>query len=262
MKYVPLARTGIFVSELCLGATAFGRKTGETDAVAIMDRAIEAGINFFDATGAEEIAGRWIGPHRDQIILAASVSSDAAGVAASVEQNLERLQTNWIDLLYLVQYAGIEQSLDAVAALVRQGKLMHCGATGFAAWRTMKAMAMAGVPIVCIRTEYSILQRDAEIEILPHAQSEGLAVFPRNPLVQDDKRIPTAQRFLDYAKQKDLPPSALAIAWAAANPAVTAPILGARHLNQLKDALQFLDINLSPEDRERITALSAEPPAT
>jgi len=269
MKYVPLGRSGVFVSELCLGTAAFGKEAGESDSVAIMNRAIEAGINFFDIDGglSEEMVGRWIGPHREAIILAAQIHSamDERHIILSVEQSLQRLHTDWIDILYLRHEDdgdGIEQALEAVSTLIGQGKVMYCGLAGFAAWQTMKAGNLA--PIVCIRPVYNLVERQAEVEILPQAHSEGLAVFPCNPvadgLTKNDRDAAISERFLEYARKKGLSPAALAVAWVAAHPAVTAPILGAANLEELDELLQCLDIVLNEEQRAEITALSIDPP--
>jgi len=132
---------------------------------------------------------------------------------------------------------------------------------------------------------YNLVKRQAEVDILPMAASEGLAVFPYSPLgaglltgkylrkesgrlVENDmyrRRFgrkeywETAERFTQYAAESGVSPAALAAAWVASHPAVTAPIVGARNIEQLKDVLQFLTIALSPEERGKITALSIDP---
>jgi len=265
MKYIPLGNTGLQISEVCLGTAALSREADEAAAVAIMNHALNAGINFFDTADEanQERVGRRIGPHRDGIILAASVqaTSDPKRLIASVEQSLEKLQTDWIDILYLrYDDAGskLEESLYAVTSLIHQGKVMYFGLANFPAWQTMKAMTAA--PVVCIQPIYNLIQRQAEVEILPHAHSENLAVFPGSPRIQNNKSAPSAGQFYKYAKKKELSPAALAVAWVAAHPDVTAPIIDPANLEQLNELLQSLDIDLSEEQRAEITALSIAPP--
>ena len=214
-------------------------------------------------------------------------------ILLAVEQSLKRLKTNWLDILYLHNWddeAAVEQSLAAVTTLVEQGKVMYCGISNFSAWQAMKTVDAAETeglaPVVCIQPMYNLVKRQAEVEILPMALSEGLAVFPYNPLAagllsgkyhrnesgrlresemyrkryENSQYWDIAARFVQYAASAGLSPAALAIAWVAGHPAVTAPILGARNLGQLNDTLQCLDIKLTVEERERISALSIAPP--
>lgn len=310
MNYVSFGKTGIRVSTLCMGTMTFGKEADEQTAVQLMNRALDVGINFFDTANVyckgltEEIVGRWLGPHREEIILASKVhfptsdrpndrGSSRRNILLSVDKTLKRLQTDWLDILYLHHWDAdtpIEESLDAVTHLVRQGKVLYCAASNFSAWQTMKALAAAEArflaPIVGLQPMYNLTKRQAEVEILPVAQSEGLAVCPYNPLAaglltgkyqrgesgrlsesdmyrdryKNQQYWDVSERFVQYAAERGHSPAALAIAWVATHPAVTAPILGARTLDQLNDTLGCLDIGLTPEQRAEITALSVDPP--
>jgi aryl-alcohol dehydrogenase-like predicted oxidoreductase len=310
MRYRYFGRTGVQVSEVCLGTMTFGKEADEKTSVAMMNRAVEAGVNFFDTANmynkgvSEEIIGRWIGPHRGEIILATKVyfpmgpgpnerGSSRRHIVRAVEDCLGRLQTDWLDVLYLHHWdenTALEQTLSTLTTLVEQGKVLYCGVSNFSAWQTMKAVATAQAndfaPIACIQPMYNLVKRQAEVEILPMAASENLAVCPYsplaaglltgkyqrgesgrikvNPMYAERYRNPvymeTAADFVAYALTKGRSPSALANAWVVSHPAVTSTIIGARNVDQLDDALGCVDIDLTSEQRAEITALSIDPP--
>jgi aryl-alcohol dehydrogenase-like predicted oxidoreductase len=311
MEYVRLGKTGLLVSELTLGTLTFGNEADETASRAIMEHAFEQGINCLDTAHSynkgltEEIIGHWMGPRRHDIVLASKVFFSAGGgrndqglslrnIVRSVETSLRRLQTDYLDLLYLHhwdEHVALELSLAALDLLVRQGKVLHCGVSNFSAWQTMKALSVAKAhgfpPIVCLQPMYNLLKRQVEVEILPLAAHEGLAVLPynalgaglltgkyveglvsgritesamyrqrySNPLYNDVTR-----RFVAFARSRNVAPVALALAWVKNHKQVTSPIVGARTLDQFKESLTCLDIPLDPAAREEVTALSTDPP--
>ena len=309
VEYVQFGKTGIRVSRACLGTMTFGKEADEATSVAIMDRAAEIGINFFDTANiyvqgkSEEIVGRWLKPHRESFVLATKVhgftsdntndrGSSRRNIILATEKCLKRLQTDWIDLLYLHLWddnTPLEESLCALDTLVQQGKVMYVGISNCSAWQTMKGIAIAEAkglaPIACTQPMYCLVKRQVEVEILPLAKAEGLAVCPYNPLgaglltgkylrgesgrLQESKMYEDrfknphyheiAARFVEYARGKGLSPAALAVAWVASHPQVTCPILGARTMEQFNDTLGFLDIEMTPEWRAEISALSVEP---
>lgn len=310
MRFVPLGTTGVRVSELCLGTMMFGKQTDEADAQVILDRAWDAGINFFDTANiyaqgeSERIVGRWMGGKRRDLVLATKVHSPMGGgpndwgssrrnIMLAAEDCLRRLQTEWIDILYLHQWDGqaaLEDSLGALTTLVAQGKVLYVGVSNFAAWQTMKAMACSSArhfaPIAVTQPMYSLIKRQAEVEILPQAADSGLAVCPYSPIgaglltgkyqrgetgriaendmyrrrYADTAYAEVAERFVAYAKEHGHHPAALAVAWVGSHPQVTAPILGPRTLDQFEESLGCVDIALSPDQRAEISALSFEPP--
>lgn len=310
MEYKRLGKTGLLVSELCLGTMTFGNEADETTSRALMDRALEAGINFFDAAHnynlgkTEEIVGRWIGPHRDQIILTSKVYFPSGGgmndqgisrrnIIRSVERSLKRLQTDYIDIVYLHHWddnAAIEQSMGALNTLVEQGKIHYVGVSNFSAWQTMKAQAVAEArsfaPVSVIQPMYSLVKRQVEVEILPMAEYEGFAVVPYNALgaglltgkyleggtgrlneaemyrqrYDNAQYVEITRKFVAYARERSISPGALALAWVMSHPLITCPIFGARTLDQFNDTLTCLDHKLTLEARREITALSIDPP--
>jgi aryl-alcohol dehydrogenase-like predicted oxidoreductase len=310
MEYVRLGRTGLLVSPVTLGTMTFGNEADEAMSRRIMDAALERGINFFDAAhnynkgATEEIIGRWLPDHRDDVILASKIFFPSGGnmndegisrrnIIRACEKSLKRLNTDYIDLLYLHHWddhVPLEDSLAAMNTLVEQGKALYVGVSNFSAWQTMKAVGIAkhrGLAPVCVtQPMYSLVKRQVEVEILPLAEHEGLAVVPYNAmgaglltgkyLDGGQGRITEsemyrqrysnpvygeiAERFVAYARAHGHSPAALATAWVMANPVVTSTLVGARNLEQFNDTLSCLDIRLSPEQRQEITALSIDPP--
>ncbi len=311
MEYVRLGRTGLLVSELCLGTMTFGNESDEATSHAIMDEALAQGINFFDAAHnynlgkTEEIVGRWIGPHRDEIILTSKVFFPAGGgrndegisrrnIIRSVEKSLQRMQTDYLDIVYLHhwdEHVDIAQSLAAMNTLVEQGKVHYVGLSNFAAWQLMKAVSEARIhdyaPIACVQPMYSLVKRQVEVEILPLAEHEHLAVVPYNAIAaglltgkylkkdgegrlteaemyrqryDNTQYVEITRKFVAHAEKMGVSPAALAVAWVKSNPAICSPIIGARNLEQLADTMTCLDIKLSFHDRAEITALSIDPP--
>ena len=217
----------------------------------------------------------------------------------AVEASLRRLATDRIDILFLHRYddaTDLEETLRGVEVLVQQGKVLYPAVSNFAAWQAMQALGIASrhgwAPIVCTQPMYNLVKRQAEVEILPMAQASGLGAMTYSPLgggllsgkYGADKRpsegrlvdndmykvrygdpavYDVAERFTAIAQRERLHPATLAIAWVAAHPGVTAPIVGARTLEQLDPCLAAADLELSAELRDEIARLGpAPPPAT
>jgi aryl-alcohol dehydrogenase-like predicted oxidoreductase len=220
-------------------------------------------------------------------------------ILAAVEASLRRLETDYIDLYFMHRFddrTPLPETLRALDDLVRQGKILYPAASNYAAWQVAKALGISAkegfARFECIQPMYNLAKRQAEAEILPLAQSENLAVIPYSPLggglltgkygasrrpetgrlvenkmymtrYGDDWVYEVAQNFTEFAKTRGFEPASLAVAWVAGHPAVTAPIIGARNLTQLEGSLKSLDIDMTPELRAEISALSPEPaPAT
>ena len=214
----------------------------------------------------------------------------------SVEGSLKRLGTDHIDLFYLHRFddtTPLEQSLRALDDMIRQGKILYLGASNFAAWQVERGLGLSArhnwARFDCIQPMYNLAKRQAEVELLPMALAEGMSVFPYSPmggglfsgkygvkkepdagrLVEnemysvrygDEWIYQTASEFTALAERHGYHPAALAVAWVAGHPAVTAPIIGARTLEQLKQSLAAIEIEMTPELRAEISALSPEPP--
>lgn len=317
MEYTFLGKTGIQVSRLCFGTMSFGGDADESTAKAMFNRCRDAGINFFDTANvyqqglSEEILGRLMAGNRDELVIASKVhypmgpDPNAQGLSRrnmiqSVEASLRRLGTDRLDVYFFHGFdpnTPMEESLRAVDDLVKQGKVLYPAVSNWAAWQIAKALGISArealAPFCCIQPMYNLVKRQAEVEILPLALSEGLAVTPYNPLAAGllagkyydkmpeegmgrigDKKMyrlrygnpayfETARRFVDHAKEKGVHPVSLAVSWAMHHPGVTAPIIGARNLEQLEPSLKSVDLPMTPEWRREIGAFSEEPaPAT
>ncbi len=224
-----------------------------------------------------------------------ALGSSRRHILFSIEQSLSRLQTDRIDL-YIIHYfdpvTAIEETLRALDDLVRQGKILYLGVSNWAAWQIAKALGISDknrwARFECIQPMYNLVKRQAEVEIFPLAESEQLGVIPYNPIgagllagkyAKDvkpasgrivekemyDKRYSNpvyyeiAEAFTHFARELGVSPVTLAVSWVKSNPAVTAPIIGARNTAQLKDSLVAADFDMSAEMREKITKLSISP---
>ena len=316
MKYNYLGNTGIQVSCLCMGTMTFGREADRAESKAIFQQCREAGINFFDCANvyskgrAEEILGELISDCRQQLIITSKFGgpfdddlNNRGGsrrhLVSSLEASLKRLKTDYVDIYFLHHFDAhtpLEETMRALHDVVVQGKVRYAGVSNFAAWQIAKALGICALnswaPIYCIQPMYNLAKRQAEVEILPLAESENLAVISYNPLggglltgkygrdrrseqgrlTGDDmyqKRYgeqwmyEAAAKFAKFAGENGFHPASLAVAWVAHHPAVTAPIIGARSAEQVKDSLQAAEIELSPDMYDAICRLTPRPvPAT
>jgi len=208
-----LGRTGLKVSQLCLGTMNFGPHTTEEDSYAIMDRALELGINFFDTANVyghkrgegitEQIIGRWLaqgGGRRDQIVLATKVYNamgdgpnerglSAYHIKKACEESLRRLQTDHIDLYqmhHIQRDTPWEEIWQAMEQLVREGKVLYVGSSNFAGWHIAKAQGAAAprnfMGLVSEQSLYNLAARTVELEVLPACEDYGMGVIPWSPL--------------------------------------------------------------------------------
>jgi aryl-alcohol dehydrogenase-like predicted oxidoreductase len=313
MRHALLGRTGVKVSCLSLGTMSFGGDADEATAGALFARAREAGVDFIDTADvynggrSEEILGRLLRGCRDEIVLASKAyfptgrgpndrGTSRYHLVRAVEASLRRLGTDRIDVYYLHRFddlTDIGDSLRTLDDLVRQGKILYPACSNFAAWQVAHALGVGSArcltPIVALQPMYNLLKRQAEVEILPMAQSLGGAVVPYSPTAGglltgkyrggvrpdgsrmavnamyqtrygDDAYWSAADAFTGLAAELGHAPSTLAVAWAASHPGVTSVILGARSVEQLGETLQAADLVLPPEVRARIAALTPEPP--
>jgi aryl-alcohol dehydrogenase-like predicted oxidoreductase len=209
MEYRHLGRTGVQVSELNLGCMMFGGRTEPQDSYAIIDHAIDAGINFFDTANvynrgrSEEVTGEALKRNgkRNQIVLATKVHGKMADddpnawgnsrrhIIEQCEASLKRLQTDYIDLYQIHRpqpHIPIDETLRAMDDLIRDGKVRYIGSSTFAAWQLVESLWVAkelGLNrFVCEQPPYNILDRRIERELLPMAQTYGFAIIPWSPL--------------------------------------------------------------------------------
>ena len=217
-------------------------------------------------------------------------------ISYAVESSLKRLGTDRIDVYFIHRFddtTPLEETLRALDDLVRQGKILYPGASNFAAWQVEKALGISAkeglAPFACLQPMYNLVKRQAEVEILPMALAEGLGVIPYSPLggglltgkygraenpvsgrFVENKMYQTRYdfdwireavgRFTVFAVERGFDPVSLAVAWVGSHPAITAPIIGGRGVEQLRSSAASLDIDMTSELRDEISALSPEPP--
>jgi aryl-alcohol dehydrogenase-like predicted oxidoreductase len=313
VQYANLGRTGLVVSRICLGCMSYGSKSWrpwvleENEAQPFFRRAIELGINFFDTADmyslgvSEEITGRALRRYGrlDEIVLATKVRypmrPDAPNmgglsrkhVVQGCEESLRRLGVETIDLYQLHRFdpaTPVEETLEALDLLVRQGKVRYIGASSTYAWKLMKALATSDrrhfPRFVSMQNHYNLVYREEERETVPMCLEEGLGVIPWSPLARGmlarDEAADTARREGDagmagqlydhpgdadvvaanrrVARARGVQPAETALAWLLSRPGVTAPIVGATKLEHLETAVKALELTLTPEEIQALEA--------
>jgi aryl-alcohol dehydrogenase-like predicted oxidoreductase len=309
MEYTQLGRTGLRVSRICLGTMNFGVHTEEADSHAIMDRAIDEGINFFDTANVygwgenrgrtETYIGNWFTKdqsRRDRTVLATKVYGgmgdwpnedrlSALNIRRACEASLRRLQSDHIDLYqfhHIDRNTPWEEIWQACETLVTQGKVLYFGSSNFAGWHIADAQAAAAkrnfLGLVSEQSVYNLARRHIELEVLPACQHYGLGVIPYSPLDGGllggilrqrggTRRYskPAQNRVEQYrdslAEYEDLcdeigqEPGTVALAWLLAQPAVTAPIVGPRTMDQLERAVDALSVTIDSDVMSRLDEL-------
>lgn len=283
----------------------FGGTADAAASQAMFEACREAGINFFDTahtyTGgtSERLLGQFAKTGRDKLIVATKTGytggSGRNNILKQFDESRARLGLDTVDILYLHRWdpeTPLQETFETLCTLQQSGKIRHIGASNFAAWQVMKAQAVAqalGTRIDILQPMYSLIKRQAEVELFPMAFSEEIAVAPYSPLgsglltgkylsggtgrLSTDKRyaarygqdwmLETAQALSELARDGGVDAATLAVAWAAQHPAVTAPIISARNVTQLGPSLNAQNLKLNAADYARIEALSVRPaPAT
>jgi len=310
MKFKSLGRTGVQVSELCFGTMSFGGDADEAASAVMYKACRDAGINFYDCADqynkgkAEEILGRLMKGHRDDLVITTKCFNpsgddiNARGtsrrhVIRAVEASLKRLQTDRVDVLFLHQFdtrTPLEESIRAMEEMVRSGKVLYPALSNWSAWQTQRAVDLQErndwSRIQVIQPMYNLVKRQAEVEVLPMAAANGIAVIPYSPAAagllsgkysgEASGRLKTnkqytarygepwvfevADKFVALCRERGMHPVSAAVAWTGAHPAVTAPIIGARNAEQLQASLDSVKIDMGKALRDEIAALSRTPP--
>jgi aryl-alcohol dehydrogenase-like predicted oxidoreductase len=306
MEYTQLGRTGLKVSRIVLGTMNFGPQTDEADSHAIMDAAHAAGLNFFDTANVygwgenkgrtEEIIGSWFakgGGRREKTVLATKVYGDmgdwpnegrlsALNIRRAAEASLKRLQTDHIDLYqfhHVDRNTPWDEVWQAIDVLVQQGKVLYAGSSNHAGWHIAQANETAArrgsLGLVAEQCLYNLVERRAEMDVLPAAQAYGLGVIPWSPLhggllggairkereggaarsvtgrsadaLKNAERREQIQAYEDLCAENSHDPGEVALAWLLTRPEVTGPIVGPRTAGQLDSALRAVELTLSAE---------------
>jgi aryl-alcohol dehydrogenase-like predicted oxidoreductase len=308
MNYRQLGRSALKVSELCLGTMNFGPRTSEPDSFLILNAAIEAGVNFIDTANqygghlgvgaTETLLGRWLAEdrgRRDRIVLATKVhepmSDDvndrglsARHIQRACEASLRRLQVDHIDLYqmhHIDRTAPIEEIWQAMDRLIAEGKVTYVGSSNFPGWAIAraceKAVARHRLGLISEQTLYNLVERRAELEVIPACRAYGVGLIAWSPLAGGllagkpsdsggrrgsgealaaaSAHADNLARFGALAEELGQSMSALALAWLLRQPGVTSAIIGPRSLQQLTSVLHVPEIRLDEATFARIEAI-------
>ncbi len=315
MQRTQLGRTGLSVSRLCLGTMTFGLQCDEPESRAIMDRAAEGGIDFFDSAdvyplggGAntvgrtEEIVGNWlVGKRHDYIVATKCVGRTGRKVwdqgmsrkhiLDAIDASLKRLQTDYVDLYQLHSYdptTPIDEALDALDTVVKSGKARYVGFSNWPAYKVALAVGRAELKgwagVTSLQPRYNLLFRTFERDLLPLAREQGIGVIPYNPLAGGlltgkhqqgpapegtrftlgtagaryqerywhDAEFETVGELKGVAAEAGMSMATMAVSWVLANPAITAPIVGASKPEQLADSLAAAEKPMPPDLKAKL----------
>lgn len=312
MEYTTLGNTGLEVSRICLGTMGYGTPEwrdwvlDEEASRPFIERALEYGINFFDTADmyskgvSEEVVGRALRDFtdsRDDFVLATKAyfptgdgGPNKRGLSrkhllSAVDASLERLGTDYIDILYIHRFnysTPIEETLEALDSLVRAGKVRYLGASSMYAWQFAKMLFTADAHgwhrFSVMQNHYNLVYREEEREMNPLCRDQGVGLCPWSPLARGflagnrsrkpgggettraksdgfahsmyyrDDDFEVLDRVEAMAEEKGVSPAQLALAWLLHRPGMTAPIVGATKMYQLDEAVAALDIELSDDD--------------
>ncbi|NKC04342.1 aldo/keto reductase [Shinella sumterensis] len=312
MNYVRLGNSGLKVSRLCLGCMTYGDPAWrpwvlkEDEARPFIREALEAGINFLDTANvysggeSERIVGRAVKDfaRRDDVVIATKAffpmsdkpndrSLSRKHILASVDASLERLGTDYIDLFVIHRFdpeTPIEETAETLDAVVRAGKVRYLGASSMYAWQFMKLLAFQRhnrlARFVSMQSQYNLITREDEEEMIPLCREEGIGLTPWSPLgrgilagarkagtlrADTDEQVrqwydgraevgETVAAVESIAAARGVAPARVALAWVLARPGITSPIVGLSKPHHLSDALSALSLDLSSHE---IVALEA-----
>ncbi|MBI1881705.1 MAG: aldo/keto reductase [Chloroflexi bacterium] len=303
MQYLKLGRSNLTVSKICLGTMHFGGVTPEEEAYQIMDKALELGINFFDTANryggkagagtAEAIIGRWFkqgGGRRDQVVLAtkvyghmadASVPNEERGISAykvrkHAADSLSRLQTDHIDLYQIHHFdrrISLEEFWTTFERLMNNGDVLYMGTSNFPGWSLAKfqmhALQRGWLGFISEQTQYNLLNRYPELEVIPAVRDFGIGILSYMPLAGglltgkkqaiEGSRTHTieneyglhlnSEQFTAYSafcREIDEQEHVVAIAWTLANPAVSSAIVGVRTVAHFEGLERAVGLKLEP----------------
>ena len=319
VSYRFLGNTGVKVTRLCMGTMTFGTKwehvglLPQKEVDVLVGMALDAGINFFDTADvyhegeSEEFLAKALGNRNDDVLVATKVRGRQAPganevglsrrhIQRTVEKSLKRLRRETIDLLQVHgwdQKTPLEETLSTLNDLVRAGKVRYIGASNYAAWQIMKALAISDAHgwerFVTLQPLYNLMNRELELEHVPLCLDQKLGILPWSPLVagfltgkyrrgskgpEGARRAMTDDNFLKFDEEKGYGVvdaleeigrvhgasiSQTALNWVSAKPGVTSVIIGARTPKQLEENLKTLEWELTPEEMARLDALTPPP---
>ena len=321
MEYRQLGRSGLRISVLALGTMTFGGQgpfanvgqTGADEADRVLARCLEAGVNLIDtadvysAGASEEIVGQIVKGRREDLLIATKcrfptepgpngAGSSRHHITRSLEGSLRRLGTDYVDLYQVHGWDGqtaLEETLSTLDSAVRSGKTRYVGCSNYSAWHLMKAMATAQrkgfEPFASHQIYWSLLGRDAEVEVVPATLDQGLGIlvwsplsgglltgkyrrdvkpsgqarhltaWPEPPIYDQAKAHDVVDVVVEVAEGYGVPPAQVALAWLLRKPAVSSLILGARNEAQISQLLGAVNLELGAEEIARLDKVSQSP---
>ena len=318
MEYRLLGRSGLKVSALSLGTMTFGRNTpdkplgsvGPEEARRHIDLCLDHGVNLIDTANvytrgqSEEIIGEALAGRRDTVVIATKARFNMHGrpntggnsrinLIAECERSLKRLRTDWIDLYQVHQWDGetpVDETVEALDALVRSGKVRYVGCSNFSGWHIMKSLASADrlsrQRFVSQQIHYTLEAREAEYELVPISLDQGLGILVWSPLaggllsgkfrggtgpegtrhfnrahreppIYDEGRLSAiVDTLLSVAGARGVPAASIALAWLLGRPGISSVIVGARTEQQFKENLAATELKLGEEELARLDKVS------
>lgn len=298
MNKIEFANTGVDISEMCLGTMMFGDRCDEAESARILDTAVDQGVTFIDTAASycggvtEEILGRIIKGKRDNLFIGTKVtkSTNADWILQSMDESLARLQVDVVDL-YMIHWPREQMDtramMEALNTVVEQGKARFIGCCNFPAWLVAHCNAIAAengwAKLVCNQIPYNLIERGVEVEVVPQAVTDKIAITTYRPLLlgilagkykpgeplpedsrgQSDNRIPAwvekygegLTQFMQFAADRNLHPAQLAVSWVRKSPGITSPIVGVSSLNQLQASIDAFAYDLSDGEYEEVTGM-------
>jgi aryl-alcohol dehydrogenase-like predicted oxidoreductase len=305
MDYVNLGSTGLKVSRLCLGTMTYGSKKWrewvleEEESRPFIRHALDLGINFFDTADmyslgvSEEIVGRALKDFvsRVRVVIATKVFNPMGDdpnqkglsrkhIMHAIDESLKRLQTDYVDLYQIHRFdydTPIEETMEALDDVVKQGKALYIGASSMFAWQFAKMLCKAGelglTRFVAMQNHYNLVYREEEREMIPLCRAEGIGIIPWSPLARgflmgnrrkedlgetvraktdeyahrlyyQDSDFKIVERVSEIARKRGVSNAQVALAWMLQKPGITAPIIGASKMQHLDDAVAALHLKL------------------
>jgi 1-deoxyxylulose-5-phosphate synthase len=318
MNYVRLGHTGLRISPLCLGMMTYGSRTWrewvleEDEARPLVQRAVEAGINFYDTADiyslgeSEVLTGKLLRefqPRREELVIATKVfnpMSDGPNdrglsrkhIMDSIDRSLKRLGVDYVDLYQIHRFdknTSIEETCEALDAVVRAGKALYIGASSMYAWQFLKMLDFQRenslARFVTMQNHYNLVYREEEREMIPLCLDQNIGCIPWSPLARGfltgsrkrgdgksettrartddfghnlyyrDTDFDIVDRVIEIANQRHAKPAQVALAWVLSKPVVSAPIIGASKPGHLEDALAALQLKLTDDEIRRLEEL-------
>jgi aryl-alcohol dehydrogenase-like predicted oxidoreductase len=315
MEYVKLGTTGLDVSPIALGCMSYGEPGSgahgwslpEEASRPFLRQAVEAGINFFDtanvysAGSSEEFVGRALKEYadRDEIVVATKVHGamgdgpnkrglSRKAILQEIDNSLRRLDMDYVDLYIIHRFdpaTPLTETLEALNDVVRSGKARYIGASSMFAWQFAKALHLqesnGWARFVSMQSQYNLITREDEREMIPLAIDEGIGLTPWSPLARgkltrdwdtttartetdvfgrtlyaqaEESDRAVASVVADIARERDVSRAQVALAWVSSKPGVSSPIVGATKQHHLEDAIASLDLHLTTEEIHRLEA--------